>query len=129
MNSKTLLITITAVVVIAVVIAIYALVLLPQPGAPVTTVTTTPTTTSTAATSTLPPTTSNTSTPVSEEYTIIVDILNRTVKVPRSLTRIVAIGPGMLRLELYMYPQPPKPPGDAYIVVGVAETAEGTEPR
>jgi len=101
-NSKTLLIAITAVVVIAVVIAIYALVLSPQPGAPVTTATTTPTTTSTVATSTLPPTTSNTSTPVSEEYTVIVDILNRTVKVPRNLTRIVAIGPGMLRLVVYL---------------------------
>jgi len=98
-NSKTLLITITAVVVIAVVIAIYALVLLPQPGAPVTT---TPTTISTPTTSTLPPTTSTTSTPVSEEYTTIVDITNRTVKVPRNLTRIVAIGPGMLRLVVYL---------------------------
>ena len=38
----------------------------------------------------------------SQEYFTVVDILNRTVKIPRNLSRVVAIGPGALRLVAYL---------------------------
>jgi len=37
-----------------------------------------------------------------EPYMQIIDVLNRTVRIPRNLSRIVAIGPGALRLVTYI---------------------------
>uniref|UniRef100_A0A7C4BCX3 Iron ABC transporter substrate-binding protein n=1 Tax=Ignisphaera aggregans TaxID=334771 RepID=A0A7C4BCX3_9CREN len=37
-----------------------------------------------------------------EPYVQIIDVLNRTVRIPRNLSRIVAIGPGALRLVTYI---------------------------
>jgi iron complex transport system substrate-binding protein len=37
-----------------------------------------------------------------EVYIVVIDVMNRTVKVPKNLTRIVAIGPGALRLVVYL---------------------------
>jgi iron complex transport system substrate-binding protein len=50
---------------------------------------------------------------VFEEYTYVVDIANRSVKVPRNLSRVVAIGPGALRLISYL--------DSIDVVVGVEE--------
>ncbi|MEM4426136.1 MAG: ABC transporter substrate-binding protein [Acidilobaceae archaeon] len=49
----------------------------------------------------------------SESYVEIVDFAGRTVSVPRNITRIAAIGPGALRLVLYL--------GAIDLVVGVEE--------
>jgi len=47
------------------------------------------------------------------EYILVVDVTNRTLSIPRNISRIVAIGPGALRLVVYL---------DAVdLVVGVEE--------
>jgi iron complex transport system substrate-binding protein len=93
-SSRALHITIAIIAVAVVAIAVYVLALLLQARAPITAVTTSPTTISTPTTTT--------SASVGEEYVTVVDILNRTAKVPKNLTRIVAIGPGALRLVVYL---------------------------
>jgi iron complex transport system substrate-binding protein len=56
----------------------------------------------------LTPTPSPTTTPPQitpapkEVYIVVTDVMNRTVKIPQNLSRIVAIGPGALRLVAYI---------------------------
>ncbi len=50
---------------------------------------------------------------VAKEHIYIVDIANRSVKVPRNLSRVVAIGPGVLRLVSYL--------NSIDVIVGVEE--------
>jgi iron complex transport system substrate-binding protein len=37
-----------------------------------------------------------------EEYVVVKDVMNRSVRIPQNLSRVVAIGPGMLRLITYL---------------------------
>jgi len=55
-----------------------------------------------------------------EAYVTIVDFANRTVKVPRNVSRVVAVGPGALRLVTYLNAT------DA--VVGIEELEKGQSP-
>lgn len=58
-----------------------------------------PTTTPQQAATQIQTTTTQT---LEEPYMQIIDVLNRTVRIPRNLSRIVAIGPGALRLVTYI---------------------------
>ncbi|MEZ0318954.1 MAG: iron ABC transporter substrate-binding protein [Pyrobaculum sp.] len=67
---------------------------------PVTSTTTTHPVSTTQSQTTQPTTTTQPSGQAG--YVIVVDLLNRTVKVPTNVTRVVAIGPGALRLVAYL---------------------------
>jgi len=55
-----------------------------------------------------------------ENYIVITDFANRTVKVPRNVSRVVAIGPGTLRLLIYL--------NATSLIVGVEEIEKTRSP-
>jgi len=55
-----------------------------------------------------------------EGYLTVVDLANRTVSIPKNISRVVAVGPGMLRLLVYL--------GALDLVVGVEEIERSESP-